>query len=87
MLSPNTPSGAIMEPLMFEQERNAMSDQYTRITVPLSHDEFCALRERAEIEYRHPREQARYILRAVLLGEQKPIIDLTPEVNNAATQN
>lgn len=45
-----------------------MSDRYTRITVPLSKDEFEALRDAASREYRHPREQARFILHQVLLG-------------------
>lgn len=40
--------------------------QFTRITVPLGKDEFFALRENADREYRHPREQARYLLRLAL---------------------
>lgn len=47
-----------------------MNDRYTRITVPLSREEFEALRTAAQTDYRHPREQARYLLRGVLLGEQ-----------------
>jgi hypothetical protein len=47
-----------------------MSDRYTRITVPLSQDEFYALRDVALREYRHPREQARYLLRRFLLGSE-----------------
>lgn len=39
---------------------------FTRITVPLGEDEFFALRENAGREYRHPREQARYLLRLAL---------------------
>lgn len=39
---------------------------FTRITVPLGKDEFHALRENADREYRHPREQARYLLRLAL---------------------
>lgn len=42
---------------------------HTRITVPLSRQEFEALYQAAIIDYRHPREQARFILRSVLLGE------------------
>jgi hypothetical protein len=38
-----------------------------RITVPLSREEFVALRERASAELRQPREQARHILRVALL--------------------
>ena len=45
--------------------------QFTRITVPLGRDEFNALRENADKEYRHPREQARYLLR-VALGLTEP---------------
>jgi hypothetical protein len=52
------------------QGETAMNDRYTRITVPLSKDEFEALQTAAQIEYRHPREQARYLLRSLLLGEQ-----------------
>lgn len=37
-----------------------------RITVPLSRDEFIALRELASVQLRNPREQARYLLRDAL---------------------
>lgn len=40
--------------------------EYTRITVPLSRDEFVALRDTAGSEYRHPRDHARYLLRQAL---------------------
>ena len=40
--------------------------ELTRVSIPLSKDEFFALQERAEKEYRHPRDQARYMLRAAL---------------------
>ncbi len=40
--------------------------EYTRITVPLSKDEFVALRDTAGSEYRHPRDHARFLLRAAL---------------------
>ena len=43
---------------------------HTRITVPLSRQEFEALYQAAIIDYRHPREQARFILRSVLIGDQ-----------------
>jgi plasmid stability protein len=46
-------------------------NQLTRITVPLSKEEFFALRNSAANQYRHPRDQARHILRMALLGEQK----------------
>lgn len=50
-----------------------MSDEKTtRITVTLSMTEWRALRERAVSEYRHPREQARFLLRDVLLGSSAP---------------
>jgi hypothetical protein len=39
---------------------------YTRIAVPLGLDEFNALQEHSRREYRHPREQARFMLRAAL---------------------
>lgn len=47
--------------------------EYTRITVPLSQDEFEALRNLAFRDYRHPREQARFLLRHILLGEQQDV--------------
>jgi len=40
--------------------------QFTRITVPLGKDFFFALRENADREYRHPRDQARHLLRLAL---------------------
>jgi plasmid stability protein len=40
-----------------------------RITVPLSREEFVALRTRASAELRQPRDQARHILRAALLTD------------------
>ena len=43
-------------------------EQRTRITVPLSVDEFDALTQSARSDYRHPRDQARHILRQVLMG-------------------
>jgi len=55
-----------------------MSDEKTtRITVTLSMDEWKALRDRAVSEYRHPRDQARFLLRDVLLGspnQQQPTV-------------
>jgi hypothetical protein len=46
-----------------------VSDQYTRITVPLSREEFSALQASAQQEYRHPRDQARFLLRSILLRD------------------
>lgn len=43
---------------------NAIS---TRITVPLSHEEAQAIIKMAETQYRHPREQARFLLREALI--------------------
>ena len=40
--------------------------QFTRITVPLGKEEFNALREISDREYRHPRDQARHLLRCAL---------------------
>lgn len=39
------------------------------INIPLSADEVTALVSAAQREYRHPRDQARYILRQALLGD------------------
>ena len=39
---------------------------YTRIVVPLSREELNALRDAADREYRHPRDQARYLVRQAL---------------------
>jgi len=47
-----------------------MADRFTRISVPLSRDEYAALFLAADQEYRHPRDQARAILRAALLGNR-----------------
>lgn len=49
-----------------------MPDPYTRISVPLSQEEFAALTRLAQQDYRHPRDQARVILRSVLLGNSAP---------------
>lgn len=64
-------------------------NDYTRITVPLSRKEFEALRDTARNEYRHPREQARYLLRSILLGEHRPenanrAVDVLADVSAAA---
>lgn len=45
-------------------------NQHTRISVPLSKDEWEALRDNAIKEYRDPRDHARYLLRQVLLGDK-----------------
>jgi len=45
---------------------------YTRITVPLSREELNALRDAADREYRHPRDQARYLVRQALGLADKP---------------
>ena len=44
--------------------------EMTRVSVPLTIEEREQLRLSAQKALRHPREQARYILRSVLLGEQ-----------------
>lgn len=41
---------------------------YRRIYVPMSLDEFEALRQQAQRDTRPPRDQARHILRTALLG-------------------
>jgi len=49
---------------------------FTRITVPLGKDEFHALREMSDRDYRQPREQARYLLRCALgLGSSQEDIN------------
>lgn len=45
---------------------------YSRITVPLSREELNALREAADRDYRHPRDQARYLVRQALGLTDKP---------------
>jgi hypothetical protein len=44
-------------------------NEYTRIYLPLSKDEFKALQERAIKECRHPKEQIRFMLRCALLND------------------
>lgn len=47
--------------------------EYRRITVPLGRDEWQRLTTAADQEYRHPRDQARFILRQALgLAEKLP---------------
>jgi hypothetical protein len=48
-------------------------DRTTKIQVWLSGAEWEALRHQAEQQLRHPREQARAILRSVLLCAQSPV--------------
>lgn len=59
-------------------------DTFTRITVPLSKDEFTALRDAAGQEYRHPREHARWLLRQALLAatgmQSRPMSNRADEV-------
>ncbi len=57
--------------------------EYTRITVPLSKDEFVALRDTAGSEYRHPRDHARYLLRAAL-GLTGNDVQSRPNANRVA---
>lgn len=47
-------------------------NRFTRITVPLSKQEWETLQISAAQEYRHPREQARYLIRCALLGDAMP---------------
>lgn len=64
-----------------------MSNQYTRISVPLSQEEFIALSESARQEFRHPRDQARYLLRKILLGntDETPASGPTPMIGDKST--
>lgn len=45
----------------------------TRISIPLSNDEFAALTRLAVREMRDPRDQARYLLRSALLSNDSQI--------------
>jgi plasmid stability protein len=45
---------------------------YARLNIPLSDMELQALRAAAQKDLRHPKDQARYLLRRALLGEQPP---------------
>ena len=47
-------------------------NEYRRIYIPLSREEFIALSESARCDYRHPRDQARFIIRAALGGDSPP---------------
>ncbi len=47
-----------------------MTNRYTEITLILNPEESSALRNSAELNLRRPRDQARYLLRSILLGEQ-----------------
>ena len=40
--------------------------EVTRITIPVSADEVAALRQAADRDFRHPRDQARFLLRYAL---------------------
>lgn len=53
-------------------------EHMTKISVPIADDEFVALSSLANREMRHPREQARYILRSVLLSDQPTVEDNKP---------
>lgn len=46
-------------------------NEFRRITVALGRDEWERLRIAANEQYRHPRDQARYILRTVLIDGQQ----------------
>ena len=52
-----------------------MSEQYTRIYVPLSREEFISLSKLAQREHRHPTEQIKHILFGALSDRQ-------PETND-----
>jgi len=43
-------------------------EDFARMVVTLSKEEFYALKNRAKEEYRKPRDQARYLLRSALLN-------------------
>lgn len=58
-------------------------NEHIRIAVPLSQAEFMALRNLAMNEYRHPREQARYLLRSILLNAQNDNVSADRQVKSA----
>lgn len=64
-----------------------MPDRYTRITVPLSLEEFEALRESAQQDYRHPREQARFLLRHLLLRTNSQATNKNSDVPSYQAQH
>ena len=49
-----------------------MDRPYNRIMVPFDREEWVKLRQTAESDMRHPRDQARFILRQALGLEDKP---------------
>lgn len=61
-------------------------ERFTRIQVPLGRDEYAALLQAAISDYRHPRDQARAILRAALLGDAGQVIDVAEEKHNGAVR-
>jgi hypothetical protein len=56
-----------------------MKPKMTRIYLTMSNDEWLRLSKEAEEEYRHPRDHARYLLRAAL--------GLTPDVQTQSNAN
>lgn len=61
-----------------------MSRQST-INVPLEKSELEALIATARLELRHPRDQARYLLRRALMGEQPPDLPPAPMASGAVS--
>ena len=55
-----------------------------RINIPLSPQEFEALRSVSQLQLRHPRDHARFILRSVLLGEQSQECNKSVTASNLA---
>lgn len=56
----------------------------SRITVSLSRAELEALIRDAQRDFRHPRDQARYLLRRALLGDPPPDPPPTAKKKNGA---
>lgn len=50
------------------------------INIPLTTEELNALLSAAQREYRHPRDQARYILRQALLGDHEQATTPAPQL-------
>lgn len=53
-----------------------MTNVFRRIYLPLTKEEFIALQNEALKNSRHPREQARHILRSVLISDGIPNVDI-----------
>lgn len=55
----------------------------TKIAIPISDEELVMLAKVAKQNLRHPKDQARYILRSALLGEQS--VEMNKPVKTVST--